>query len=44
MSNQQQGSNEAPKTPVPTPNEVKPGSQHNQGDDKQGSEKPQQQK
>ena len=42
MSNQQQGSNEAPKT---TPqNETKPAPQQNQGDGKQGSEKPAQQK
>ena len=46
MSNQQQGSNEAPKnpTPTPTPTEATPGSQQNQGDGKQGSEKPAQQK
>ena len=37
MSNQQQGSNEAPKTPAPT--ETKPDAQQNQGDGKQGSEK-----
>jgi hypothetical protein len=42
MSNQQQGSNEAPKTP--TPSETKPAPQHNQGDGKSGSEKPAQQK
>ena len=44
MSNQQQGSNDAPKTPVPTPAEIKPDNQQNQGDGKQGSEKPAQQK
>jgi hypothetical protein len=42
MSNQQQGSNEAPKTP--TPSETKPTPQQNQGDSKSASEKPQQQK
>jgi len=42
MPNQQQGSNEAPKTPSET--ETKPGTQQNQGDGKQGSEKPAQQK
>ena len=42
MSNQQQGANDAPKTP--TPAEAKPGTQQNQGDSKQGSEKPAQQK
>jgi hypothetical protein len=42
MSNQQQGSNEAPKTPAPS--ETKPPSQQNQGDGKPGPEKPQQQK
>jgi hypothetical protein len=42
MSNQQQGSNESPKTP--TPGETKPTPQQNQGDGKPGSEKPQQQK
>ena len=42
MSNQQQGSNEAPKTPVP--GETKPAPQQNQGDAKQPSEKPEQQK
>jgi hypothetical protein len=42
MSNQQQGSNEAPKTPAPS--ETKPAPQQNQGDDKPGSEKPAQQK
>jgi len=44
MSNQQQGSSDAPKTPTPTPAETKPGAQQNQGDGKQGSEKPAQQK
>jgi hypothetical protein len=44
MPNEQQGSNEALKTPVPIPSEAKPGSQQNQGDGKQGSEKPAQQK
>jgi hypothetical protein len=42
MSNQQQGANDAPKTPAPT--ETKPGTQQNQGDGKQASEKPAQQK
>jgi hypothetical protein len=42
MSNQQQGSNEAPKTPAP--GETKPAPQQNQGDAKQPSEKPAQQK
>jgi hypothetical protein len=42
MSNQQQGSNDAPKTPTPT--ETKPDAQQNQSDGKQGSEKPAQQK
>jgi hypothetical protein len=42
MSSQQQGSNDAPKTPTPT--EAKPDAQQNQGDGKQGSEKPAQQK
>lgn len=42
MSNPQQGSNDAPKTP--TPAETKPDNQQNQGDGKQGSEKPAQQK
>jgi hypothetical protein len=42
MSNQQQGSNDAPKTPTPT--EIKPDTQQNQGDAKQGAEKPAQQK
>ena len=41
MSNQQQGSNEAPKA---APNETKPAPQQNQGDAKQGSKKPAQQK
>jgi len=42
MSNQQQGSNNAPT--APTPPETKPDAQQNQGDGKQGSEKPAQQK
>jgi hypothetical protein len=42
MSNQQQGSTEAPKTPAPS--EVKPAPQQNQGDGKQDSDKPAQQK
>jgi hypothetical protein len=43
MSNQpQQGSNEAPKTP--TPSETKPAPQQNEGDGKQASPKPDQQK
>jgi hypothetical protein len=42
MSNQQQGSNDAPKTPTPT--ETKPAPQQNQGGSQQGSEKPAQQK
>jgi hypothetical protein len=42
MSNQQQGSNEAPKTPAPS--ETKPVPQQNQGEGKQPSEKPAQQK
>jgi len=42
MSNQQQGSNEAPKTP--TPSETKPTPQQNQGDGKPGSDKLVQQK
>jgi len=42
MSNQQQGSNEAPKTPAPS--ETKPAPQQNQGDGKSGNEKPAQQK
>jgi hypothetical protein len=47
MSNQQQGTNDAPKKP--TPAEIKPDAQQNQGDgkpssDKSGSEKPAQQK
>jgi len=42
MSNQQQGSNETPQTP--SPSETKPTPQQNQGDGKQGSEKPVQQK
>ena len=42
MSNQQQGSNETPKT---TPqNDPKPAPQQNQGDGKQGAQKPEQQK
>jgi hypothetical protein len=41
MSNQQQGTNDAPKT---APTETKPAPQQNQGDAKQGSEKPPQQK
>jgi hypothetical protein len=42
MTNQQQGSNEAPKTPAPS--ETKPTSQQTQGDGKSGNEKPAQQK
>jgi hypothetical protein len=43
MTNQpQQGSNEAPKTS--NPNETKPAPQQNQGDGKQGSQKPDQQR
>jgi hypothetical protein len=42
MSNQQQASNETPKTPAPS--ETKPAPQQNPGDGKSGSEKPQQQK
>lgn len=42
MTNQQQGSNEAPKTPVPS--EAKPAPQQNQGDSKQDANKPEQQK
>jgi len=42
MSNQQQGSNDTPKTPAPTG--TKPDAQQNQGDGKQGSEKPEQRK
>lgn len=42
MSNQQQGTNDAPKTP--TPPETKPDTQQNQGDAKPGSDKPAQQK
>jgi hypothetical protein len=42
MSNQQQGSNEAPKTP--TPSETKSNPQQNQGDGKSGSDTPAQQK
>lgn len=41
MSNQQQGSNEAPKA---APTETKPAPQQNQGDAKQGSKEPAQQK
>ena len=42
MSNQQQGANDAPKTPTPT--ETKPDAQQNQGDGKPVSDKPAQQK
>lgn len=42
MTNQQQGSNEAPKTV--TPSETKPAPQQNQGDVKQDTNKPAQQK
>jgi len=42
MSNQQQGSNEAPKTPPPS--ETKPAPQQNQGDGKADPQKPEQQK
>ena len=42
MTNQQQGSNEAPKTV--TPSETKPAPQQNQGDGKQDTTKPEQQK
>jgi hypothetical protein len=42
MSNQQQGSNEAPQTPAPS--ETKPAPQQNQGDGKPAAEKPPQQK
>jgi hypothetical protein len=42
MTDQQQGSNEAAKTP--TPSETKPAPQQNQGDGKSGNEKPAQQK
>jgi hypothetical protein len=42
MTNQQQGSNEAPKTS--TPSETKPVPQQNQGDGKSDNEKPAQQK
>ena len=41
MSNQQQGSTDAPKT---APTETKPAPQQNQGDGKPGTEKPAQQK
>jgi len=41
MSNQQRGSNEAPKA---APTETKPAPQQNQGDAKQGSKEPAQQK
>ena len=52
MSNQSQGSNEAPKTATPSEakpgqqnqSDTKPGTQQNQGDGKQGAEKPAQQK
>jgi hypothetical protein len=40
MSNQQGGSNEAPKTA--TPNETKPAPQQNQSDSKPDAQKPQQ--
>ncbi len=42
MTNQQQGSNEAPKPVSPTEN--KPTPQQNQGDGKQDTKKPEQQK
>jgi len=42
MSNQQQGSHQAPNAPAPT--ETKPAPQQNQGDAKQDNEKPAQQK
>jgi hypothetical protein len=42
MSIQQQGSNEAPKTPAAS--ETKPAPEQNQGDGKLASEKPQQPK
>ena len=42
MTNQQQGSNEAPKTV--SPSETKPAPQQNQGDVKQDAPKPEQQK
>jgi hypothetical protein len=41
MSNQQQGTNDAPK---PAPTETKPTPQQNQGDGKQANDKPAQQK
>jgi hypothetical protein len=41
MSNQQQGTNDAPKT---APGETKPAPQQDQGDGKQSNEKPAQQK
>ena len=42
MTNQQQGSNETPKTVAPS--ETKPAPQQNQGDVKQDTSKPEQQK
>ena len=42
MTNQQQGSNEAPKTP--SPSETKPTPQQNQGTGKPDADKPAQQK
>lgn len=42
MTNQQQGSNEAPKTT--SPSETKPAPQQNQGDSKPNTDKPAQQK
>jgi hypothetical protein len=42
LTNQPQQGNEAPKTPAP--NETKPAPQQNQGDGKQGSTNPNQQK
>lgn len=41
MSNQQQGTNDAPKS---APSETKPAPQQEQGGDKQNNEKPAQQK
>jgi hypothetical protein len=42
MSNQEQAQNETPKTPAP--GQSQPAPQQNQGDGKQGSQKPEQQK
>ena len=42
MTNQQQGQNEAPKTPAP--GQSQPAPQQNQGDGKQDLTKPEQQK